>query len=210
MKERVSKENGAIMLEAMIVVTITLFVLVWLLGIGFVYYQRYTVRIATNDAAEKIAATYYNPTSDIIMGYIEPKDFMVTYNTPGLMSLNQSRAEAYVNYALSRANFVGVVQDIEVTMSIMSDAMGRSHIQLTTTCTFNTPILSAMNLFNTSGRHRYEVTSYAESTNLSDYLTAINLQNMLTNGSLLKGTGFVEKMLSFIDNIIQTYNHFGG
>ena len=56
MKETcLKREQGAIMLEGMIVMTITLFALIWILGLGFVYYQRYVTTIVTNDAAAKIA-----------------------------------------------------------------------------------------------------------------------------------------------------------
>ena len=48
-------ERGAIMLEGMIVTVITLFVLIWILGLGFVYYQRYLTTVVTNDAAAKVA-----------------------------------------------------------------------------------------------------------------------------------------------------------
>lgn len=35
------KEDGEIMLEGMIVIIITLFILIWILAVGFIYYQRY-------------------------------------------------------------------------------------------------------------------------------------------------------------------------
>lgn len=34
-------EKGEIMLEGMIVIIITLFILIWILAVGFIYYQRY-------------------------------------------------------------------------------------------------------------------------------------------------------------------------
>ena len=40
--------------------------LVWILGVGFIYYQKYVVRIATNDLAKKVAVTYDSPDSDIV------------------------------------------------------------------------------------------------------------------------------------------------
>ena len=56
------KEDGEIMLEGMIVVILTLFILIWILAVGFIYYQRYITNIVVNDAAVKIAYTYNNPT----------------------------------------------------------------------------------------------------------------------------------------------------
>ena len=51
-------EQGEIMIEGMIVMVITMFILIWILGLGFLYYQRYVTTIVTNDAAVKIASTY--------------------------------------------------------------------------------------------------------------------------------------------------------
>ena len=67
-------ESGEVMLEGMIVVIVTLFVLLWILGLGFLFYQRYVVSVVTNDAAVKIAATYNNPTADIVMGFVTTED----------------------------------------------------------------------------------------------------------------------------------------
>lgn len=53
---------------------ITMFILIWILGLVFLYYQRYVTTVVTNDAALKIASTYNNPTSDIIMGYVTTED----------------------------------------------------------------------------------------------------------------------------------------
>lgn len=49
-------EKGEIMLEGMIVIIITLFILIWILAVGFIYYQRYITNIVANDTAVKIAS----------------------------------------------------------------------------------------------------------------------------------------------------------
>ena len=43
-----NSESGEVMLEGMIVTVITVFILIWLLGLGFLYYQRYVTTIVTN------------------------------------------------------------------------------------------------------------------------------------------------------------------
>ena len=67
-------ENGEVMLEGMLVMIITMFMLIWILAVGFIYYQRYITNIVVNDAAVKIASTYNNPTSDIVMGYVTTEE----------------------------------------------------------------------------------------------------------------------------------------
>ena len=52
------RESGEVMIEGMIVLLITMIMLVWLLALGFIYYERYILTAVTNDAACKIADTY--------------------------------------------------------------------------------------------------------------------------------------------------------
>nr|WP_304007588.1 hypothetical protein [Ruminococcus bromii] len=42
---RKNGERGEIMIEGMIVMVITMFILIWILGLGFLYYQRYVTTI---------------------------------------------------------------------------------------------------------------------------------------------------------------------
>ena len=97
------------MLEGIIIVTLTVFLLLWILAVGFIYYQRYLVTAITNDAAAKIAATYYNPDSDIIMGYIEAedlsdRDLYRCFSSGSLRDTNEEKADAYITYMLERIN----------------------------------------------------------------------------------------------------------
>ena len=145
--ERKSREKGAIMLEAIFVMVITMLVLVWLLAVGFLYYQRYTTTVVTNDAAVKIASTYNNPSSDIIMGYVATEDvsgrnlyrnFTSGSASSNLLEVNEKRAEAYVKYILDKANFSGVVEDVDVELKHLQYAFrgsagifryeGRKHV----------------------------------------------------------------------------------
>ena len=64
-------EKGAVMLEGMIIVILTMFILIWLLALGFLNYQCGLLRSVTNDAAVKIGMTYNTPTADILMGFVE-------------------------------------------------------------------------------------------------------------------------------------------
>ena len=57
-REARGQERGAIVLEGMIATIFTVFMLVWVLGLGFVCYQRYVTTVVTNDATVKVASTY--------------------------------------------------------------------------------------------------------------------------------------------------------
>lgn len=134
------------MLEGMIVIIITLFILIWILAVGFIYYQRYITNIVANDTAVKIASTYNNPTSDIVMGYVtteelQSRDLYRGFTAESkLKDINEERAKAYVKYMLDNTNFNGVVKDIDVQMELVEDSIFRKHIKITINCTYNTPL----------------------------------------------------------------------
>lgn len=197
-------ESGEVMIEGMIVMVITMLMLVWVLGVGFVYYQKYVVRTVTNDATAKVASTYDAPTSDIIMGYINVKDISKRelYSSPDLTEVNTARAESYIKYMLDRTNFSGVVDDVKVALEYKTDNLGRSHVEVTTECTFNTPFGEGLKVFGMSPDITYSVKSYAESTSLNDYVSTVELSEALTDGTFLKGTGFVEKTVKMINSFM--------
>ena len=202
--KRKSTESGEVMIEGMIVMIITMLMLVWVLGVGFIYYQKYTVRTVTNDATTKIASTYDSPTSDIIMGFIKSSDLSKRelYTTEDLKDVNTARAESYIKYMMDKPNFTGTVEDVNVKLKYKSDNLGRSHVEVTTKCEFNTPFGEGLEMFGMSSNITYSVTSYADSTSLHDYISSVELSNALTNGTFLSGTGFVDKTVKMINSFI--------
>ena len=203
------------MLEGIIVVVITLFVLIWLLGLGFLYYQRYVTAIVTNDAAVKVAATYNNPGSDIIMGYVTTeqlgdrdlyRNFSSDSEASRLRAVNEERASSYIKYSLDRANFAGTVQEVQVELRLVADSVVRKHVELTTYCTFRTPFGEGLELFGMDGTVTYSVTSYADCTDYADYISTVNFANFATDGSLLKNTGLVDSVIKTINSFVKIYN----
>ena len=213
---RKNGERGEIMIEGMIVMVITMFILIWILGLGFLYYQRYVTTIVTNDAAVKIASTYNNPTSDIIMGYVTTEDisnrdlyrgFAVGNNSSDLHTVNQDRAASYVKYVLDAANFAGTVKNVDVEMKLVSDSAVRRHIELTTVCEYNTPFGEVFEMFGMSRTAKYSVTASADYTDLADYASTVNFSKSLTDGTFTSGTGFVDSIIKFLNTLVGVYNH---
>ncbi len=209
-------DRGEVMLEGMIIVILTIFLLCWILGVGFLYYQRYTVSIVTSDAATKIASTYNNPTSDIIMGYVateelRSRDLYRGYPYSGeasnLQAVNEDRAEAYVKYMLDRTNFVGTVKDVEVTLKMVPDSYARRHVELTTRCEFRTPFGDFLRYFGMGRRATYEAIGCADCTDLSDYIVTTNYAVAWTDGTFTSGMGIVNDVVKLINSLVTLYNH---
>lgn len=215
-EKRKKGESGEIMLESLIVVTLTLFILIWLLGLGFLYYQRYVCTIVTNDAAEKIAATYNNPSSDIIMGYIPAEDltgrdlyrgFKREGVSGHLHRVNQARTEAYVKYILDKSNFMGVVKDVEVDMELVYDSAVRRHVEVKTTCSFRTPFGFALEYFGMDKVTTYEATACADCTDIADYISTVDYGVMWHNGTFVKDTGLINSIVSMLNSLVKVFNH---
>lgn len=204
------------MIEGMIVMVITMFILIWLLGLGFLYYQRYVTTIITNDAAVKIASTYNNPTSDIIMGYVTTKDlsnrdlyrnFSSGSSSSKLCEENEGRAESYVKYILDKANFTGVVKDVKVSLKLVSDSAVRKHIELTTTCEYNTPFGEIFEMFGMDRTAKYQVTASADYTDIADYISTVDFIKSLSDGTFTEGMGFVDSLIKMLNKFVGVYNH---
>ena len=205
--KRYRKESGEIMLEGMIVMVITMFLLIWILGVGFIYYQRYLVTATTNDAAKKIAATYNNPDSDIILGYIDSenlsdRDLYRNFNNNSLHEVNESKAQTYVTYMLEKTNFYGTVEDVDIAMKVVQDSALRKHIEIRTECTFNTPFGQALDLFGMDGRVTYESTGRADCTDVIDYISTVDFASYQLGGSGVSG-----KITKMINSLIKIFNH---
>lgn len=185
-------EKGEIMLEGMIVIIITLFILIWILAVGFIYYQRYITNIVANDTAVKIASTYNNPTSDIVMGYVtteelQSRDLYRGFTAESkLKDINEERAKAYVKYMLDNTNFNGVVKDIDVQMELVEDSIFRKHIKITINCTYNTPFGDALNYFGMDANSKYCVSASAECVDYAEYMSVINGAAILNSGEYTK------------------------
>lgn len=212
-RRMLARERGAVMLEGMIVMVITLFVLIWILGLGFVYYQRYLTTVVTNDAAVKIAATYNNVSSDIVMGYVNTealsgRNLYRHSKSDDLEATNQERAAGYVRYILDKANFSGVVDHVEVELELVIDSSLRRHIELTTTCTYNTPFGEGLELFGMSGVDTYQVKACADCTDYADYISTADYRYAWSDGTFLKGTGIIESTVKLLNTMMKTYNHY--
>ena len=210
------KEDGEIMLEVMIVVILTLFILIWILAVGFIYYQRYITNIVVNDAAVKIAYTYNNPTSDIVMGYVTTEDlksrdiYRLFTKENRLRIVNEERAKAYVSYMLDHMNFKGVIKESDVKMEVISDSMLRKHVKITANCTYNTPFGFALEYFGMDSSIQYSVSASAECVDYAEYMSVINSVSVLNSGEYTKNSGFVNSVVKLLNSFVNIYNRFTG
>jgi len=204
-KKMVKKESGEVMIESTIVIVITLLMLVWILGVGFIYYQKYVVRIATNDLAKKVAVTYDSPDSDIVMGYVSANDVSGKriYFTSNVTDENEERADSYMNYMMNKANLFGTVKEVNVDVEHIDDATSRSHVKITTECTFDTPFGMFLELFGMPGTTTYRVSAYADSTDIQGHVSTVITTKAFASGAIVKTPGCVKSTIDAINAFIE-------
>ncbi len=209
MPKKIGQDKGEVMLEGMIIIVLTMLLLVWILGVGFLYYQRFLVTSVTNDAAAKVAATFNNPESDLVMGYIEEEDLTSRdlyrgFRESQMLDVNQAKAEAYIKYMLKKTNFAGTIDEDSVTVEVklVPDSALRRHVRVHTVCTFNTPFGSGLEIFGMKSRATYEATARADCTDIIDYLNTSDFAEFQ-----LSGGGISSKVVKMINSIMDIFNH---
>lgn len=208
------REKGELMIESMIIVILTMFLLLWILAVGFIYYQRNLVTTITNDAAAKIAATYNNVNSDIVMGYMSTENLVErplyrNFSSGQLKDANETKVEAYVRYMIKRTNFLGTIgnpeDDIVVKMDLVMDSPVRKHVVVTTTCTFKTPFGEALELFGMDGTLTYQATGRADCTDVADYIATTDFAARVAGGKIVKS-----KVINCLNSLIKVFNKVFG
>lgn len=203
-----SDERGAIMLEAMIVVIFTMIILIWLLALGFVYYQRYLVTATANDVVVKVADTFYRPDSDLVMGYSDSRTaanrslYRGGSYSASMEDASQQRAQKYADVALKRVNFVGTVKDVKVDLKLVRDSVMRKHIEIKLTATFNTPFGYALDFFGMDGIMTYSASARADCTDPIDYISTVDFANYQLGK--VEGKG---KFISMVNKFMKLYSH---
>lgn len=214
-KKTDNREAGEVMLEGIIVMVVTMITLVFILGIGFIYYQRYVVTAITNDAAVKIADTYDNPSSDLVIGYVEPADFVNRdlYRwkvSDELQELNQSKAQKYIEYYLKKTNFNGVIGDVDVEVKFVSDSALRKHVEVESVCEFNTPFGFALEFLGMDRTFTYQASARADCTDKIDYISETDFQYRVMSANDFNGSSVLKVLKSGIKlakKLIDKYNH---
>lgn len=205
-KQRNKDEQGEIMLESMVVLLITMFVLIFLISLGFLYYQQWMVQTTAEDAANKIAQTYAFTNTDPIIGYTDVKNicgrklYRYTVSKDSMESGNKKRAKEYAVYRLSKGSLADRKGDPEVKVEIVKDNLARRHITVELSCNYEIFLGGALEFFGVKKVQTFRGYGQAECMDLIDY---VNTTDYFANVSSLKWTG--SKLLKAINSVIKIF-----
>lgn len=191
-----TEERGSLMLDGMIAMLITIMVLVFLMSIGFLFYQQWTVSMVANDTAARLAQRYPYLTADMISGYVSEEDVndvpLMRYFGDGLAEDNETRGESFALICLGQSSLATPVSDPQILVSVPYDSLGRRHVEVSITAEYEIPFGGALEYFGLDGTLTYYATGLAPCIDLLDYVTtveaAVDIPNMFEGMSQFEGT----------------------
>ena len=202
-------KNGAIMLEALIVYTITIFLLFLILAIFSVLFQRWNIQTIANESATRVAQTYRLIEADTSTGYVTSTQltsverYRYIFNNSAYEDSAKSKIREYASTRLKKTTFTKDVEEPEIDVKVIHDAMARRHIEVTITGKYSVPFGEAMAYFGFPGVIEYKTTAYADCVDMIDYINTIDFIDTQTSlgqfGS--KTVGLVNAVLKLFDNI---------
>lgn len=161
-------ESGEVMLEGLIVYTITVFLLFFLLAIFSVLFQAWNVQTIANETAAKAAATYKLADSDLADPYVSVDQitgisrFRYWFGDDSLEREAETKSFEYSQDRLQKTTYTKAVTQPEVAVQVKEDTLARRHIEVTITGEYTVPFGEALSYFGFDSIAHYETTASAE------------------------------------------------
>ena len=198
--------SGAIMLESLIVIITTVFLLFFTLALFSVMYQRYSIKTIVDEAAAKMAQNYeYSGVAKFETGVMSDDQYTsvspyryTSGNYAELVSGAEMYAAAYLNKRLERSTYNWFSKHT-YTFEVSEVALGRRYVTVTAEGGYTVPFGDSLKYFGFKGGPTFKVTGYAECLDLSHYINTVDYVN--------KWAKFVDSNIVFktINNVLSLF-----
>lgn len=204
-------ENGEIMLESLIVYSVTIFLLFFILAIFSVLFQRWNLQTIANETAARMAQTYRFIEADEVTGYVTDKEIKAVREYRYLWKSNEletytlKKATSYAGWRLDQSTYTKNVTEPKYQIEVISDSLARRHLKLTITGEYAVPFGEALSYFGFDSTTKYEVTAYAECLDIIDYVNTVNyVEDQLSFGQFnSKFVKMLNKILGLFKNLLE-------
>ncbi len=200
-------ERGEVMLESLIVYSITIFLLFFILAIFSVLFQRWNIHTVANESVTRVAQTYKFIEADADTGYIsedkvtEVRPYRYIWNKEELENSASDKIKDYAKNRLSRTTYTKNVVEPSFEILVEKDALARRHLAVKITGEYSVPFGQALSYFGFESTTKYEVTAYADCVDISDYLTTIDFVESRVNSS-----DFGSETVGLINAVLDLFN----
>ena len=209
-KRGLRDERGALMLDGMIAMTVTILMLVFLMSFGFLLYQQWMVSNIANDTATRIAQSYAYPNTDPVIGYVNVEIMdnvpLFRYMGDNLEAENRDKGEKYAAWALGLSSLAYPVSDPEIKVDVEADSLARRHVEVTVRAEYEIPFGGALQYFGLDKTVTYEATGYGVCMDILDYINTVDTVKSLSednHGS--KFLGAANSFLGMIDKLKELF-----
>lgn len=203
-----TQEDGMEAIEGLLVITLMLFVLLYIWAYGFLLYQNWAVQYVATDTAARIAQTYEYSYSDPVTGFISQsmRQGLSPYrykqdeqNTA--QEANDIRAAKYARWSLQQVGF-SQSRGMTIDTQTVHDALGRSHVEVTVTASYEIPFGFAMKYFGQNPYRTFTATGRAVCLDLQHYIftaeTVSSIESTIGFGVGSQTVKTLEKIISMI------------
>ena len=208
LKNIFSDDNAEIMLESTIVMIITLFVLIAMISVGFLFYQQAMINTVASDVAVEIASNYKMTDSDIgseSSSYKKIKLYRTSFAVTGMINLHKARAEKYRPERVKLTS-LGIydkepwVDDFDICI----DNVGRLHVEVTVKMECSILFDGALKYFGIiDSMPAFSATGRAECLDVTAYASHVQFLEYISN-KISESGGNIS---SILDNIIKIVNN---
>lgn len=208
-KKGLKNEKGEVMLESLIVYSVTIFLLFFILAIFSVLFQRWNIQTIANESATRVAQTYKLMDADVDTGYIskskvtEVREYRYIWKNSELQNSAKTKIEDYASERLNKTTFTKNVTEPQFEINIVPDSLSRRHVEVKIIGEYAVPFGQALSYFGFESTTKYEVTAYADCVDIIDYVNTIDYVETQTSlnqfGS--ETIKLVNAVLKLFDNI---------
>uniref|UniRef100_UPI0040569757 hypothetical protein n=1 Tax=Agathobacter sp. TaxID=2021311 RepID=UPI0040569757 len=178
---KVKEERGAIILESVYCIFVTLVVTFAIMSYGFFLYQNTLVTIVANEVAEEAALTYkFKNVTDA--SEIKKSDIgnvgMYRYlfsNSLSFRIKNQSKAKQIAEERLEKTSLAKEEGPLDVKLKIITDDIGRRHYEVTVRQKYTFMLGELLKIAGLGDSLKIERTAYAECLDASSYMNTIRI-----------------------------------
>lgn len=203
MKEK--KEQGNVVIEASIVMTIAVVMVAVLINLGLMLYQRSLMEAVALDAATNVANVYSSTYREPIYGYIDENEFyenhLYRYLSNAFFSTQDDasirKAEWYSLYRLKKGELISY-DDLSVQVDVIQKpgTLIQHQVVVSITADFEMPLTA---IWGGNNKAQYTAIGKADCIDLLDYFNTVGTVQDTVMSKLDKFFEKINKIVSIFD-----------
>lgn len=175
-------ESGEIMIESMIVVLLTTFVLIFMISVGFLLYEKSVINTVANETADEIAQMYrYSSVLDkdvtskeeMLSALQSVKKYRYLFCAGSLEADSASKADEYSIARLAKTSFATEEGTPTIEVHTIRTDIGRRYVEVTLEARYSIFWGGALEAFGMDSAYTITSTAYAECNDISSYYNTV-------------------------------------